>query len=111
MKQIGFADKWIFLVMTCVRTVKYLVLLNGQPFGLITPTRGLQQGDPLSPYFFILCVEGLSTVINRAKREGGITGLSIIRRGTRLNHLFFVDRGVNEPRLNELLLFKFYSSS
>jgi hypothetical protein len=57
---------------------------------MITPTKGLQQVDPLSPYF-ILCAEGLSTVINRVKREGGITGLFITKGGTRLNHLFFAN--------------------
>lgn len=91
MKQIGFTDRWVHLIMTCVRTVKYSVLVNGQPYGKIVPTRGLRQGDPLSPYFFILCAEGLSTALHRAEREKGITCLPITRGGTRLNHLFFAD--------------------
>jgi hypothetical protein len=91
MKRIGFASRWVQLLMTCVRTVTYSVLINSRPYGKIVPYKGLRQGDPLSPYFFILCAEGLSTGINKMERAGGITGLSLTRGGTRLSHLFFAD--------------------
>lgn len=89
MRKIGFGDRWVRLTMTCVRTVTYSVLINGQPYGNIIPSRGIRQGDPLSPYFFILCAEGLSSLLQRAEFERRITGLPITRGGTRLNHLFF----------------------
>jgi hypothetical protein len=91
MSRIGFANRWVQLLMTCVRTVKYFVLINGRPFGKIFPSRGLRQGDLLSPYFFILCAEGLSTGLKKMEQAGGITGLPLTRGGTRLNHLFFVN--------------------
>jgi hypothetical protein len=91
MKRIGFASRWVQLLMTCVRTVTYSVLINSRPYGKIVPYKGLRQGDPLSPYFFILCVEGLSTGINKMERAWGITGLSLTRGGMRLSHLFFAD--------------------
>jgi hypothetical protein len=72
-------------------TMMYLVLINGKLNGHITPTKGLQHGDPLSPYFFLLCSEGLSTILNRAKTDGRVIRLPFTRRGTRLNHLFFTD--------------------
>jgi hypothetical protein len=91
MKQIGFENRWISSIMTCVRTVKYSILVNGQPYGSINPIRGLRHGDPLSPYLFLLFVEGLCTTLNRVEREQEITGLPVTRGGTRLNHLFFAD--------------------
>jgi hypothetical protein len=67
------------------------VLINGRPYGKIYPTRGIRQGDPLSPYFFILCAEGLRSLLQKAERDGRITGMPITRKGRQLNHLFFVD--------------------
>jgi hypothetical protein len=86
--RMGFANRWIQLLMTCVRTVTYSILINGQPQGHIVPTRGLRQGDPLSPYFFIICAEALSSLLQYGGRHGSITGVPISRRGTRINHLF-----------------------
>jgi hypothetical protein len=51
MQKLGFDARWIHLLMTCVCTVSYSVLINGQPYGAITPSRGIRQGDPLSPCF------------------------------------------------------------
>jgi hypothetical protein len=91
MQKIGFNERWVDHVMTCVRTVSYLVLINGRPYGHISPTRGIRQDDPLSPYLFILCAEGLSTLLHKAERNGTITGLAIAKGGTKINHLFFAD--------------------
>lgn len=77
--------------MTCVTTVSYFVLVNGRPHDFFIPSQGIRQGDPLSPYLFILCVEGLSSLLSRAETNGDITGLAISRVGTRLSHLFFAD--------------------
>jgi hypothetical protein len=79
MRKLGFASRWVQMLMTCVQTVSYSVLINGQPYGTIVPTRGIRQGDPVSPYFFILCVEGLSSLLQHAERDRRITGLPITR--------------------------------
>lgn len=69
MRKIGFADRWIQLIMACVSTVSYSVLINGDPQGRIVPAQGLRQGDPMSPYLFLLCVEGLSSPLSRVESE------------------------------------------
>jgi hypothetical protein len=55
--RLGLVERWINLLMLCGRTVTYSILINGRPHEHIVPSRGLRQGDPLSPYFFILYVE------------------------------------------------------
>ena len=56
MQKMGFNVKWVNIMMRCVHTVSYSVLINGKPCGNITLSRGLRQGDPLSPHLVLLCV-------------------------------------------------------
>ena len=91
MRKMGFDEKWIRLMITCITTVSYFILINGEPKGLITPTRGIRQGDPLSPFLFLLCIEGLNALIVQAAIRGDIKGFALCRSGPRLTHLFFAD--------------------
>lgn len=62
----GFATEWINLIMKCVMSVSYLVLINGRIGERFCPSRGLRQGNPLRPFLFLICKEGLLTLIKLA---------------------------------------------
>ena len=94
MRRMGFQERWIELILMCVTTVSYFVLINGEPKGKIKPSRGLRQGDPISPYLFLLCFEGLSAMLKREEREGNIKGVSMCRCAPQLSHLLFVDDSI-----------------
>ena len=79
MLKMGFQDSWVALIMQCVSTVTYSILLNGEPKGFIRPSRGLRQGDPLSPFLFLFCAEGLNALLNKAADNGEMRGLSLYR--------------------------------
>lgn len=87
----GFSERWIDWIMLCVSTVSYSVNFNGSQIGPIIPRRGLRQGDPLSPYLFLLCVEGLSCSIKKAAEEGTIKGCKIHANAPAVTHLLFAD--------------------
>jgi len=91
MSKMGFNERWIKLIMGCVSTVTYQIKVNGEYTTRIHPQRGLRQGDPLLPYLFILCAEGLSAMLQKAEAEEKIKGFCICGGASRVNHLFFAD--------------------
>ena len=91
MRKLGFHERWIGLIMRCITTISYSVLINGVAHGNIVPSRGLHQGDPLSSYLFLLCTDGFSSLINKAVRSHILSGLSICRGYPMISHLFFTD--------------------
>jgi hypothetical protein len=91
MEKMGFGAAWINLVMKCVRSVSYCVKVNRNLQEPFTPERGLRQGDPLSPYLFILCAEGLSALLRAAEEDGSLQGVQLCQGAPKINHLFFAD--------------------
>lgn len=87
----GFPECFSRLIMQCIQTVSYAVLIQGRPFGRIVPSRGLRQGDPISPYLFLLVAEGFSSLLRRAERENLIHRVAIARGAPSVSHLFFAD--------------------
>lgn len=72
----GFNHGWVRLVMACVSTVSFSIVLNGNAGNFFKPNRGLRQGDPLSPYLFLIICEVLSLRLTRAIYEGDLTVLN-----------------------------------
>lgn len=89
MEKMGFNERWIHLIMNCVSSVSYRVLINGDSKGSITPSRGLRQDDPLSPFLFILCTEVL--ISQEAERLKKFSGIKIARSCPEVSHLLFAD--------------------
>ena len=79
------------MIRLSVTTVQYHITVNGDLVGPITHERGLRQGDPLSPYLFIICVEGLSVLIRQAEARGELHGCHISRGAPSISHLLFTD--------------------
>ncbi|KAL1220370.1 putative mitochondrial protein [Cardamine amara subsp. amara] len=91
MMHLGFDSKWIEWIMKCVETVSFSVLINGTPQGMIQPKRGIRQGDPLSPYLFVVCAEVLSHLLTKAATEKNLKGKKISNMGPTITHLLFAD--------------------
>lgn len=91
MRRMGFSDKWCGWIQKCISTVSYLVLLNGEPTKTIFPQRGISQGDPISPYLYIICIEGLTSVIRQCIQRNQIHGYRTSRGGPPISHLLFAD--------------------
>ena len=91
MEKLGFNERWRRLMMQCISTVSYAVRINGVPRGHITPSHGLRQGDPLTPYLFFICAKGLSDLIKKNVQDGFMQGVAICNGAPNLSHLLFAD--------------------
>ena len=87
----SFLKGWIDRVMSCVTSSSFSVRINGKAYGNIRPSRGLRQGDLLSPYLFLLCAEGFSSMLAKAQEEGRLHGVAVCRRAPCISHLLFAN--------------------
>ncbi|KAL4304011.1 hypothetical protein GQ457_10G010470 [Hibiscus cannabinus] len=91
MLHLGFVPSWVDLIMRCVSSVSSQVRVRGTISAPFLPQRGLRQGDPLSPFLFLFCTEGLSATLLMAQREGHLLGVRASKHGPPINHLLFAD--------------------
>jgi hypothetical protein len=91
MIRLGFHPSFVELLMACVGSVNYKVRFNGQETKSFVPTRGIRQGDPLSPYLFLLCAEGLFSALAHKEEVRGIEGVRVRRNAPSVSHLLFAD--------------------
>lgn len=85
METFGFSEQWSKLIMACVSSARYQVLINGKPHGDIRSSRGLRQGDPISPYLFVIFTEMLVQMMNKAEKKRHITGLKVARGAPKIH--------------------------
>ncbi|PNX74924.1 ribonuclease H, partial [Trifolium pratense] len=81
----------ISLIMFGLTHSSNTILWNGSKTEAFTPVRGLRQGDPLSPYLFVLCMERLGAMIERQVNISCWKPMQMVKNGTKLSHLFFAD--------------------
>ena len=87
----GFSPAWINWVSQCISTPTFSFLINGSPFGNFKSSRGLCQGDPLSPFLYIIGADVLSRLLQRAKTLGSLKGIKISSNCPQISHLQFAD--------------------
>lgn len=87
----NFSQLWIDRVMQCIKTVSYSFLRDGKVFGNVIPQRAVRQGDPISPYIYILCAEILSGMLKRYEVSGLVHGCKIVRSAPLVSHLLFAE--------------------
>nr|XP_025628468.1 uncharacterized protein LOC112721637 [Arachis hypogaea] len=91
LEKMGFGRTWRAWVKECVTSASISILINGSPSKPFKMERGLRQGDPLSPFLFVLVVDVLNRMIGEAVRNGRISPLLVGRDNIELSHLQFAD--------------------
>ena len=94
MERMGFGEKWGRWMKMCISIARFSVLVNGSPAGFFGNSRGLCQGDPLSPLLFLLVMEVLSRLLKMTEDGGFLRGFQASHNtsgGLHISHLLFVD--------------------
>eukprot|EP00253_Pinus_taeda_P036043 PITA_36043 len=104
----GFDQQWINWILALIKSSSFSILVNGSPSETFIPSRGIRQGDPLSPFLFVILMEGVSRLIHKAKEEGNLRGLHPLQSIPATTHQQFMDDTLlhGTPTVKEALAFK-----
>lgn len=91
LKIMGFGDKWRAWIKGCLESSKASVLINGNPTKEFSISKGVRQGDPLSPFLFIIVMEGLSAAMKVACEIGVFKGLVLPHGVATISHILYAD--------------------
>ena len=111
MERMGFGKRWWQWIKCCVSSAHFSILLNGSSKGYFKSSRGLRQGNPLSPMPFVIVAEALNTLLERAKQMQLILGFAIEGSFLEVTHLQFADDTIIfcDASLNQVETLKFIS--
>lgn len=91
MNRMGFGNKWRYWIRNCLESGRASVIINGSPTNEFSITKGVRQGDPLSPFLFIIAIEGLNVAMKTAVEKGVFDGVKFPNSNICLSHLFYAD--------------------
>ena len=94
LKQMVFGEKWLKWIEFCIKIARFSILVNGEPIGFFPSERGLRQGDPFSPFLFILAMEGLNSTVRVATQKNWLKGLKVGNQAgvdVQICHLLYAD--------------------
>jgi hypothetical protein len=94
LQRCGFGARWCGWIQHCISTVRFSILINGSPSGFFGSSRGIRQGDPLSPLLFVVVMEALSRMLSSSVERGLLSGFSVGSRNNEaliISHLLFAD--------------------
>lgn len=111
MLKMGFSVMWSSRIMKCVTSVNFSIRVNGEMLQKFVPSRGLRQGDPISPYLFLLCSEGFTALLKHFNMGFIDCGICVSAKSPWILHLLFADdslilmeaRRNNATRLDRIL--------
>ena len=88
---IEIPDRLLSVIMKCLTSTTMQISWNGDVYDVFKPSRGFRQGDPLSPYIFVLCMERLSQLIIQEVKMGHWQAIKLGKNGPPISYLFFAD--------------------
>ena len=94
MERMGFGSRWLNWTKWCVSMASFSILINVTPACFFQSSRGLRQGDPLSPYLFMIGMEALSCLLKRVEEGNYLSSSKVTNRGgeeLNISHLLYVD--------------------
>jgi hypothetical protein len=91
LERCGFSWKWRRWISYCISTVRFSILINGGPEGFFGSSRGIRQGDSLSPLLFVIVMEALGRMVVRAVEGGLLSGFQVGSLNMVVSHLLFAD--------------------
>lgn len=94
LRKMGFCEVWCTWIHECLTSYELEFKVNGESVGIIKPQRGLRQGDPISPYLFIIIADVLSRQISKAMDSQLLSGIKMVRTCPVISHIFFADDSI-----------------